>query len=164
MNQKSLIEAALFVSDKPLSLETLAKLLKISDRKAVKKIIDELIEKYKDENHGIFIVETPSGYEFRVKPEYLDLVREIAPIKELSNGMLKTLALIILKENCLQSEIVKIQGNKAYSYLEHLERKGFIRREKKGRTRLIKITSEVEKYFGKDLEEIKKGIVKYEKR
>ncbi|MCS7123717.1 MAG: SMC-Scp complex subunit ScpB [Candidatus Aenigmarchaeota archaeon] len=164
MKEKALIEALLFTSDKPLSLDVLANLSRISNRKKLKTLIEEIIKEYEKEEHGILVVETPSGYEFRVKPEYAELAKNVAPTSELTNGMLKTLALVILKENCLQSEIVKIQGNKAYHYLEFLERKGFVRREKKGRTRLIKITQEVEKYFGKPLEEIKKEIVKYEER
>jgi len=159
MNEKALIEAILFVSNKPISLETISKISGISKREKIKEIIELLKKVYESKEHGIYIAETPYGYEFRVKPEYLDKVKDVAETKELSEGALKTLALILLKENALQSEIVKVQGNKAYNYLEVLERKGFIRREKSGRTRLIKITKEVENYFGKSLEEIKKELI-----
>jgi segregation and condensation protein B len=65
------------------------------------------------------------------------------------------LGIVALQQPILQSEVVKIQGNKAYNYIKYLEKKKLIKTEKAGRTRLIKTTKEFERYFGKSLEEIR---------
>jgi segregation and condensation protein B len=86
-------------------------------------------------------------------------VAKIAPFSELSEGVKRTLAIIIAKQPVKQSTIVKIQGNKAYDYLRILEKKGLIRAEKFGRTRIISLTKNFEEYFGKSVEEIKKELL-----
>jgi segregation and condensation protein B len=75
---------------------------------------------------------------------------------------MRTLAIVAAKQPIKQSLIVKYQGNKAYGYVVGLEKKGLIRTEKYGRTKLITTTPDFEKYFGKSSEEIKK-ILKTEK-
>ncbi|MCS7106466.1 MAG: SMC-Scp complex subunit ScpB, partial [Candidatus Aenigmarchaeota archaeon] len=69
---------------------------------------------------------------------------------------MRTLAIVAVKQPIKRSLIVKYQGNKAYGYVESLEKKGLIKTEKAGRTRIITTTPEFEKYFGKSTEELKK--------
>lgn len=159
VNKKALLEACLFVSNKPLTINDLCKILN-SEKDEVKYLIEELKKELENEDRGIFIFESLAGYELKVKPLYIEHVKGLSEISELSEGMLKTLALIIIKENPLQSEIVKVQGNKVYDYLKTLEEMGFIKREKQGRTKIIKLTNKVETYFGKNLTELKEEILK----
>ena len=73
--------------------------------------------------------------------------------------MKRTLAIIIAKQPVKQSTVVKIQGNKAYDYLRALEKRGLIKTEKFGRTRIISLTKNFEEYFGKSIEEIRKELL-----
>ncbi len=157
MNKKALIEAALFVSDKPLSLERISKIFGISPEE-IRNLMKEIEKELARSDRGIELVETPEGFEFRVKPEYRDKVSRLAPLADLSNGMLRSLAIIAVKQPIKQSTIVQIQGNKAYGYIKLLEEKGLIKSEKFGRTKLLRTTSEFERYFGKSVEEVKKMI------
>lgn len=154
MNKKALLEAALFVSDKPLSLEKLSEIAGISSEE-VKKLITQLQEELIKKESGIELVETPEGFEFRVKQEYREKVAELAPLADLGNGMLRTLGIVAVKQPIKQSVIVKYQGNKVYGYVKSLEEKGLIKTEKFGRTKIIRLTPEFERYFGKSSEEIK---------
>ncbi|MEM5834289.1 MAG: SMC-Scp complex subunit ScpB [Candidatus Aenigmatarchaeota archaeon] len=156
MNLKALLEAALFVSDKPLSLEKLSKVVGICSEEEVKKLLEELKKELSKEERGIELVETPEGFELRVKKEYREKVAKLAPFADLSNGMMRTLAIVAVKQPIKQSLIVKYQGNKAYGYVEALEKKGLIKTEKAGRTKIITTTPEFERYFGKSTEELKK--------
>ncbi|MEM7818692.1 MAG: SMC-Scp complex subunit ScpB [Candidatus Aenigmatarchaeota archaeon] len=156
MNLKALLEAALFVSDKPLSLEKLSKVVGIGSEEEVKKLLEELKKELSKEERGIELVETPEGFELRVKKEYREKVAKLAPFADLSNGMMRTLAIVAVKQPIKQSLIVKYQGNKAYGYVEALEKKGLIKTEKAGRTKIITTTPEFERYFGKSTEELKK--------
>jgi len=151
-----LLEAALFVSDKPLSLERLSKIVDVGSPEQIKKLIEEIKKELEKEDRGIELAETPEGYELRVKQEYREKVAKLAPFADLSDGMLRTLAIVAIKQPIKQSTIVKFQGNKTYGYVASLEAKGLIRTEKAGRTKIITTTPEFERYFGKSTEELKK--------
>jgi len=162
MNQKALLEAALFVSDKPLSLEKLVKIMG-SPEQQVKEVMIRLQTDLKTDDRGVELVETPEGYELRVKQEYREKVVRLAPFADLSDGMMRTLAIVAAKQPVKQSLIVKVQGNKTYGYIVGLEEKGLIKAEKYGRTKIITTTPDFEKYFGKSSEEIKKTLEAKEK-
>ncbi|MEM5836596.1 MAG: SMC-Scp complex subunit ScpB [Candidatus Aenigmatarchaeota archaeon] len=163
MNKKALVEAALFVSDKPLSVEKLSKVLGISS-KEIEEILAEMQAELQSNERGIELVSTPEGFEFRIKQPYREKVASLAPFADLSDGMMRTLAIVALKQPIKQSTIVKYQGNKAYNYIAALEKKGLVKTEKFGRTKLVSTTSEFEKYFGKSKEEIKRILVESEKK
>jgi segregation and condensation protein B len=147
MDPKALLEALLFVSDKPLGLRVLSKLLKLSEAE-VKELLDELGKELGARKRGVQLVETPLGYELRIKPEYREVVMEIAPFADLSDGMMRTLAIVVLKQPIKQSTIVKVQGNKVYGYVRMLAEKGLIEARKHGRTKLLTTTPQFEQYFG----------------
>lgn len=159
INKKALIEAAFFSSNKPLSVKYLSYLFSIPQRE-VEEIIAILEEELKKEDRGIMLLKTPEGYELVVKPEYREYVRKIAPFSDLSEGVKRTLAIIIAKQPVKQSLLAKIQGNKVYDYLKILEKKGLVKTEKFGRTKIVTLTKNFEEYFGKSVEEIKREILK----
>jgi segregation and condensation protein B len=156
MNNKALLEAALFVSDKPLSLDRLSAVLGIGSKEEAKKLIEELQKDYFDFDSGIELLETPQGYELRVKPEYRENVAKLAPFADLSDGLMRTLAIVAAKQPVKQSLIVKYQGNKSYNYINQLEEKGLVKTEKYQRTKLVSTTPGFEKYFGTSSDDIKK--------
>jgi len=158
LNQKALLEAALFVSEKPLSVERLSKVVGIGSVQDVKNLISQIQQELENENRGIELVETPEGFEFRVKQGFREKVAKLAPLADLSDGMLRTLGIVAVKQPIKQSVIVKYQGNKTYGYVRVLEEKGLIKTEKFGRTKLITTTSDFERYFGKKADEIKKKL------
>jgi segregation and condensation protein B len=155
MDKKALLEAALFVSDKAIGLEKLSQIIgatKEETKQLVKALQDEAAKK----ERGIELVETPEGYEYRIKAEYRNNVATLAPFSDLGEGMLRTLAIVTVNQPVKQSVIVHYQGNKAYGYIEQLENKGLIKTEKFGRTKLVNTTGDFEKYFGKSSEDLKK--------
>ena len=155
MNSKALVEAALFVSEKPLSIAKLSEITGVPESE-VEDIVFEIQSSLQRSDRGIDLVETPEGYEFRLKPEYRERVAKLAPFSDLSEGMMRTLAIVAARQPVKQSVIVRYQGNKAYGYISSLEEKGLIKTEKSGRTKLVMTTPDFEKYFGKSSEEIKK--------
>lgn len=154
MNEKALVEAALFVSDRPLTVEKIAAIVKM-DSEEVKTYLIRLQTDYRVDDRGFELVETPQGYELRVKADYRDRVARLAPFADLSEGMMRTLAIIAAKQPVKQSLIVKYQGNKSYAYIANLEEKGLIKTEKYSRTKICTTTPEFEKYFGTSSDQIK---------
>lgn len=154
------IEAILFASSKPLSVNQLAKILNENEEN-IRNALNELIREYENSKRAIEIVETPEGFEMRVKAEYRNEASKVSSFSDLSLGATKTLALIIFKHPIKQSEIVKIQGNRAYDYIKILERKGLINSKRVGNTKILMPSQNLEKYFGMKIEELKKQIEKY---
>ncbi len=155
MNNKALVEAALFVSEKPLSIAKISQITGIPESE-VDDIVFEIQSVLTRSDRGIDLVETPEGYEFRIKPEYRDRVVNLAPFSDISEGMLRTLSIVAAKQPVKQSVIVRYQGNKSYGYISSLEEKGLVKTEKSGRTKLVMTTPDFEKYFGKSSDDIKK--------
>jgi segregation and condensation protein B len=119
----------------------------------VEQRLEELRKEY--EGKGVEIVRNPDGWGMRVKPDLLPKVAHLTPYSELKDGHKRTLALVAYKEPIKQSEVVRIQGNKVYAYIKLLIKKGLIKSEKEGRTRILMLTKEFERYFGEEKERIK---------
>jgi len=156
--KRALIEAALFVAVEPLSLKELAKISGITSEEKIKSILEEIKKELDAQKRGFELVELPGGYQLRVRQEFLNKVASLTPHSDLSEGMLRSLGIIALKQPITQSEVVKIQGNKAYGYIKELEKRGLIKTEKFGRTRKLITTKEFERYFGKSINEIRESL------
>lgn len=149
---KKLIEAALFMASRPMSTEDLSKITGFPADK-VEKRLEELRKEY--EGKGIEVIRNPEGWGMRVKTDLLPKVAHLTPYSDLRDGHKRTLALVAYREPIKQSEVVRIQGNKAYAYIKLLTKKGLIKSEKEGRTRILMLTKEFERYFGEEKERIK---------
>ena len=154
-NPKKLIEAALFLAQNPLSAKDLAQIAGVTESD-IEKLVEELKTEYAD--HGVEIVKTPIGWQIHVKTELIGKVSHLSPYSDLSEGVLKTLALVVYKHPATQSYLVKMQGNKVYNYIKKLESRGMIKTAKKGRTKEVSVTQEFENYFGTTLDDLKKKV------
>jgi segregation and condensation protein B len=146
MNKLALLEAALFITEKPLKLDELAKLLKTTEDE-VKKLLDELDARYKNNECGIEIAKL-NGFRLTVKPEYTQRVARFTKHAELSRGLLRALSIIAHYEPMKQSDLVRAIGNRAYEYIRELVSLGFIVTEKYSRTKILRTTRHFEEYFG----------------
>ena len=89
---------------------------------------------------------------------------------DMSDAMIKTLALVAYSQPVSQSEIVKTRGNRGYHYIKRLLELGFIQSRKQGRTKILTLTQKFYEYFQiKDLSSLfnadddLKGYIKFEK-
>jgi len=155
--KKALIEAALFVSENPLTIDKISKITDVSI-KDLNEIIEEIRKDFDTDSHGMELALTPEGYQFQVKDKFLEKVSGLTTYSDISKGALRTLSLVAMRQPITQSEIIKIQGNKAYNYIKGLVKRGLIRTEKAGRTKLVNTTKEFERYFGKNLQEIQEKL------
>lgn len=163
--QKRVIEAALFISSRPLTLDYLGRISGVNSLGYVREILESLQKDY--EKSGMEVVKTPNGWTMQVRQELLGKVAHLTPYHDLSEGCKRTLALVAYREPVKQSEIIRMQGNKAYSYIKSLVKKDLIKSEKSGHTKVLKLTSEFDQYFGEEKEKIKeqlKGMIKEPKR
>jgi segregation and condensation protein B len=153
---KSVIEAALYMSNEPISISQLSKMFK-TDSEKIREIIQEFKGELESSERGIYLLETPKGYQIRVKPQFAPLVRRLTPYKDLGRGLLRVLALVAYKQPITQAEIVKVIGNRTYEYVKRLEERGLIKTIKHSRTKALIPTKEFANYFGLEKpEDVKK--------
>jgi len=149
----ALLEAVLFSTSKPLKIEEIAKISKIR-KDQIEPLLKELRKKYASPDSGLRLFDI-GGYRLMVKQEFLDKVSSLAKA-DLSKGLLRVLSLIAYHEPVKQSDIVKVIGNRTYEYMKELEDLGFVKSERKGRTKILRTTPQFETYFGTKKEELKK--------
>lgn len=158
----AIIEAALFLSRDPLSLEQL-KIICAVNVKEIRYSLEKIKRELEKNERGLILLETPQGYRLGTKPEtavYLEQVRETENTgTSLSQAALETLAIIALKQPVTRMEIENIRGVNAGGILENLLNRNLIsitgRKESLGRPLLYGVTEIFMQYFGlKELEEL----------
>lgn len=156
-NHKGLLEAALFMSSEPMSIADLSKIAGVNSLGYLKGTLLELKDEYA--GRGVHLVETSQGWSFQVDRIHLDKVTNLTPYADIPEGQKRTLALVAYKEPVTQAEVIRIQGNKTYAYIKSLAAKGLIRGERQGRTKILSLTQEFERYFGAEKEKVKEQLI-----
>lgn len=160
---KQLIEAAIFVSDAPLSIERMKLSVlaefSVSDA-AIKRAIDDLVLDYQP--RGIQLIEVASGFRFQsadsLSPWISRLWQESSP--RYSRAMLETLALIAYRQPITRGEIEQVRGVAVSSnIIKTLTEREWVRvvghKEVPGRPALYATTKQFLDYFSlKSLSEL----------
>ena len=143
------IEAALYSSGKPLSLEDLSRAAGMISIEKTKKIITELINRTNQVFHAIEIKHLDDGnYVFQLKPSYTPIIRKYAQQPIIPNSILKTLSYILYEQPVTSKRLVQIRGSQIYSHLKFLEQMNFIEHENLGRLRVYRTSKKFQEYFG----------------
>ena len=168
---KGIIEALLFISGEPLSLDRIKAVLALSEAKNVleevdkgkiKSILWELQQEYDMRLSGIRIVEVAGGFQFVTPPELSQWVKKLKKIKQsarLTKPSLETLAIIAYKQPLVKAEIEDIRGVDSAGVIKGLLDKRFVkiigRKDVPGRPILYATTKEFLQYFGlKDISDL----------
>ncbi len=149
MKEESIVEAALFISAKPLAVSELGRLIGVAAPGYVEGVVKRLIADYDSRESSIQIVFEDGKYVMRVRREYLDKVKPFAQSAEISQHALKALAYINNKEGVLKSSLVKQLGDSVYQDVKELVEKGFITQKKAGRSKSLHTTDKFKEYFSK---------------
>ncbi|MCP4230852.1 MAG: SMC-Scp complex subunit ScpB [bacterium] len=164
---KNIIEAMLFVSPKPLSLNELNKALADFERKEVKAALSALGDNYR--GRGVQLVAVAGGYRFFSNEEYAQFVLEILPKEKeprLSRAALETLSIIAYRQSITRVKIEEIRGISSHGVLSTLLERGLIevkgRLDVVGRPKQYGTTRRFLSYFGlnslKDLPPLEESI------
>jgi len=148
--KKAKLEAALFLSENPLKRKDIADVLNLGSIGYVDMLIQEYEEMLEDTHRGLELVKTNAGYELKVKKNHLEDVSHLAPHQDLNDGQLRTLSIIAYNSPVEQKHIIDVRGNRAYQHVKELVKRGFIRKEKDGRTAILDTTDFFLDYFDID--------------
>lgn len=157
----AVIEALIFVSDEPLSVKTIADVLK-EDKTVVSETVAALAEEFNGRNSGLQLREVAGGWQFATRPQYHEHVRKFLktrPSAKLSIASLETLAVIAYRQPVTVPEILEIRGVQSPSAIKTLLDKKLIvakgRKETVGRPMMYGTSKEFLLQFGlKDLSEL----------
>lgn len=153
MDDKKVIEAALFMSPKPLTVAELSTLTADKDIARLRKLLEALTADYAKRDTSLEVGTLGDSYLLQVKSDYEDKVAHLASESQFSKSVTKTLALISFKQPTRQSLVIKYRNTKAYDHIHLLEEKGFITRERAGRTFILRTTRKFLEYFGSQKKE-----------
>jgi segregation and condensation protein B len=149
IKQLQLMEAALYVSGRPLDLRTLASVVGSRSKKRIRKLATALVENYKNRQTAIEILEVEGErFVMQLKADYTGKVRKLSTRPLLSAGPLKTLSYIAFRQPILQTQVIEVRGNHSYKHLKQLEEMELITREGIGKNKLLKTTQFFADYFG----------------
>ncbi len=120
---KAVIEAAIYITDEPLSAEQIATAVE-QPLEQVKIVLDRLVAEYAAPDRGLSIREIAGGYKMATKPEHHESIRMFvkklqAPLK-LSLAALETLAVVAYKQPITAPEIMEIRGVQGAGVLKTL--------------------------------------------
>lgn len=126
---KLIVESLLFVSEEPLTLRQIQRILADRDPKEVREAVEGLLQEYEGLNRAFSIVNVAEGYQFRTKPQYSQWIRRLVRSKppRLSRAALETLAIVAYKQPIVRAEIEQIRGVDTAGVLKSLLEKDLIR-------------------------------------
>jgi len=159
---KAILEAIVYVTDEPLSVQQIAAALAQPIDK-VKRLLDTLVEEFAKPEHGLSIREVAGGFKMGTKPEHHEavraFVRNLTPPLKLSLAALETLAVVAYKQPVTAPEIMDIRGVQGAGVLKTLIDRKLVaasgRKNVIGKPMLYKTTKEFLIQFGlKDLSEL----------
>ena len=113
-HEKRVLEGLLFLSgDEGLSIEQLNGCVEELDKKEIEVVLDELMQDYLADVHGIELVRFGGIYKFVSKEAihpYAQKLFSSTKVATLSNAALETLAIIAYKQPITRAEIEEIRG------------------------------------------------------
>jgi segregation and condensation protein B len=147
-NKMSLMEAALYVTGRPIDIRTLGSVAGFRSEDKTKELARQLKDKYGNNGSCLEILELSDGrFVMQLKPQYVKHVKRLATRQLLTTGPMKTLSFIAYRQPVTQSYLAKVRGNLTYSHVKQLREMGLITEERLGRTKVLRTTPNFADYF-----------------
>jgi segregation and condensation protein B len=161
-NVKSVIEALLFASDKPLTIEQARNVLGNLEASEIRGVLEQLKAEYEESNRGIRITEIAGGFQMTTAPAFAVFLKKLFKqrhVDRLSKPGLETLAIVAYKQPVTKLEIELLRNVNVDGVLSNLLDKNLVRisgrKKAPGRPYVFGTTKQFLEYFGlKSLEEL----------
>ena len=120
---KAVIEAAIYITDEPLSAEQIATAIN-QPMERVTEILSQLVAEYSAPDWGLSVREVAGGYKLSTKAEHHESIRRfvkrLQPPLKLSLAALETLAVVAYKQPITAPEIMDVRGVQGAGVLKTL--------------------------------------------
>ncbi|MFH0738299.1 MAG: SMC-Scp complex subunit ScpB [Candidatus Omnitrophota bacterium] len=163
-NNRAVIEALLFSSDRPISIEQIKNVLDSLEANEIRSIFEELNREYESLNRGMRIAEIAGGFQMITAPALAPFLKKLYKqrnIERLSKPALETLAIIAYKQPLTRADIESLRNVNIDGVMRSLLDKDLVRvtgrKKSPGRPKVYGTTRQFLEYFGlKSLEELPK--------
>jgi len=152
---RNIIEALLFASDTPLTIQKLKELLEVSSVKDIREGLDALDQHYQNSESAMKIIEIAGGYQIVSKEDYASYVQKLYKGRQasrLTQRALETLAIIAYKQPITKHEIENIRGVNVDGVVKTLLERNLVtiegRQKAPGNPLLYATTNYFLEYFG----------------
>lgn len=158
---KPVVEALLFITSDPLSLDKMQEIIGVKnnhknfDKKEIQRILKELQDDYQNRAGALQLAEVAGGWQICTKEEFSPWLEKLAKNKEtykLSNSALETLAIIAYKQPITRAEVEHIRGVDSGGIMHGLLAKRLVRiagrKDCVGHPLLYGTSNEFLQYFG----------------
>ena len=159
---KGIVEAILFVSGEPLSVDCLQGVVEGVSRAELTGALRALQADYAAEGRGLQVVEIAGGFQITTRPDCAPWIKRLEKAKagaKLSRSAMETLAIIAYKQPLVRSEIEQIRGVDTAGVLQTLLERRLIRivgrKDAPGRPIMYSTTKQFLQAFGlRDLSDL----------
>ncbi len=156
---KSAIEALVFVSGNPLSLDRLNGIFEEATAEQIEAQVRLLQQEYIDRGSGLMLAEVAGGFQLATRPELFGWIRKFKTVRtttRLSKPALETLAIVAYKQPITRSEVEAIRGVNIGGIMRNLMERRLVKivgkKDVPGKPMMYGTSQEFLQYFGlKDL-------------
>ena len=156
---KSAIEALLFISGSPLTVDRLKGVFDDATKEQLEAQLGVIKQEYEARGAGILLAEVAGGYQLATCPEHAGWIRKFKSVKmstKLSRPALETLAIIAYKQPITRTEVEAIRGVNVGGIVRNLMERRLVKivgkKDVPGKPMMYGTTMEFLQYFGlKDL-------------
>lgn len=146
MNERAIVEAALYSAGRAVTVDELARTTGL-DAEKVREHLRALAREYTKRESAMEVTQIGTKWTMQIRSEYTDRARSFAP-PEIDRDLLKTAALIAYHQPILQSDLFDMIGAKVYEHTKALEELGLISRKPSGRSLALATTRYFAEFFG----------------
>lgn len=152
---KSVIEALLFASSRPLTISEIKKVVKSLSPSQIEGILQELKEDYARQNRAFELIEIAGGCEIATQKEFAPWIFRLEmqkKAKAVTQSALESLAILAYKQPVTRAEIEDLRGVDVSGVLTTLVERGLVKivgkKEIPGRPFLYGTTDKFLEHFG----------------
>jgi len=131
------LEAALFVANKPVFEKDLADAAQVS-RESARRLLAELARSLDESGSALEVSEKEGYWLLHARQRFLAQAARFSKKTDLTRKATRMLGLIAKKKQLLQKELPKYFRGEIYAYVAELKEKGYLDAKKFGNTRLLK--------------------------
>ena len=143
------VEAALYASGRPLTLEEISRIAGTSSERKATAIAREVARTVNGSLQAVEVVEyTGPRFAMQLKAQYTQTARRFATRPLLTRAALRTLSFIAFFQPISAAELVLRRSSTVYQHLRELEEVGFVAGERQGRSKNYRTTPRFAEYFG----------------
>jgi len=154
------IEAILFAVGKEITVDRIASLCSL-ESSHVEETLTNLQQEYAQRDHSLHLIKKENGWKLTVRDEFVPLVSTLVSSTEVERPLMETLAIIAWKYPILQADVIKLRGPVAYEHMRELETRGYVEKERFGRSYKIRLTKKFFEYFDLPSDEAKQAFLKH---